>query len=152
MRFRVVLSCPNGPWYQEAIREIQREKYFHDDIDLEIVPVQNVDQQIRDLLDLKTKKIDLLIVSPIFGSNLTPIVEDLYASGVPVVLYDRKINSEQYTAFVAADNFEIGRQMGEYVKSMFPAGGNIFLLRGTHFVSADEERYNGFISAIRPGG
>ena len=44
-RYRVVLSCPTGSWYREAMRAVERERYFHPEIDLVILPAHNAGQQ-----------------------------------------------------------------------------------------------------------
>jgi ABC-type sugar transport system, periplasmic component len=36
-------------------------------------------------------------------------------AGIPVILFDRKIDSPKYTAFIGADNVEVGRIMGRFI-------------------------------------
>ena len=55
---------------------------------------------------------DLLIVAPNEAAAITPVVEKAYRQGIPVVVIDRKILSDKYTAFVGADNYEIGKDGG----------------------------------------
>ena len=43
--------------------------------------------------------VDLLIVSPNQQNILTPVVNRVYDRGIPVILFDRKTNSDKYTAF-----------------------------------------------------
>jgi signal transduction histidine kinase/AraC-like DNA-binding protein len=147
----VVLSCPVGAWYQEAVEAVERERYFHPEIDLVVLPTRDAAQQVSDIRNLLPNKTDLLIISPNSDAvgELTPLVEALYRDGVDVVLYDRKIESDQYTAFVGADNFVIGRQMGEYLKGRLEDGGNVLLVRGSTTVTAERERNEGFRTSLR---
>lgn len=45
------------------------------------------------------------------------IVEKTVAKIIPVILLDRKINSEKYTTYVEADNLEIGNEAANYILS-----------------------------------
>ena len=149
-RYRVVLSCPSGSWYQEAIRAVERERYFHPEIDLVTLPVRDAAQQLSDIENLRVNKTDLLILSPVSDyREITPVVERVYLEGIPVILYYRKIDSDKYSAFVGADNFAIGRQMGDYLKTLLADGGNVLLVRGNTSVTAERERNEGFRASLR---
>lgn len=47
-----------------------------------------------------------------------------------VILVDRKILSDKYTAYIGADNYEIGRAVGNYVASSLKGKGNVVELTG----------------------
>ena len=146
--YKVVVSCVDDPWHLEAVRSIERERYFYDSIELETRPVHTVEEQIADLDGLKTDEVDLLVISPITPWEVAPAIERIYDQGVPVILFDRKINSDKYSAFVSADNFVIGQQMGYYVESLLKDGGNVLLIRGNTSVTAEQERNDGFRAAL----
>jgi signal transduction histidine kinase/DNA-binding response OmpR family regulator len=149
-RYRVVMSCSTGSWYQEAMRAVERERYSHPEIDLVILPVRDAGQQLSDIENLRAGKTDLLILSPVSDAwELTPVVEQVYEEGIAVILYDRKIDSDKYNAFVGADNFTIGRQMGDYLKTLLTDGGNVLLVRGRTSVTAEQERNEGFRASLR---
>ncbi len=63
-------------------------------------------------------------------------------------MVDRKIASNQYTAFVGADNFQIGKDVGNYAINLLKGKGNIVEIRGLQGSTPATERHNGFISAI----
>ena len=151
-RFKVVVSCVDDPWHLEAARSIERERYFYDGIELETRPVHTVEEQIADLDGLKTGEADLLIISPITPREVAPVIERIYDQGIPVILFDRRINSDKYSAFVSADNFVIGQQMGYYVESLLKDGGNVLLIRGNTSVTAEQERNDGFHAALSEDG
>jgi ABC-type sugar transport system substrate-binding protein len=54
--------------------------------------------------------ISLLIVSPNEVAPPTPIVEEAYKKGIPVIIMERRTASHIYTAYVGADNYEVGRK------------------------------------------
>ena len=132
------------------MRAVERERYFHPEIDLVILPVRDAAQQLSDIENLRANKADLLILSPVSDAwELTPVVEQVYEEGIAVILYDRKIDSDKYNAFVGADNFAIGRQMGDYLKTLLTDGGNVLLVRGRTSVTAERERNEGFRASLR---
>jgi signal transduction histidine kinase/DNA-binding response OmpR family regulator len=92
--------------------------------------------------------IDLLIVSPNEVQPLTPAVEKVYNSGIPVVLIDRRINSEKFTAFIGASNFEVGQNVGRYAVSLLKGEGNVIEIMGLSDASPFIDRHKGFMDII----
>jgi signal transduction histidine kinase/AraC-like DNA-binding protein/ABC-type xylose transport system substrate-binding protein/ActR/RegA family two-component response regulator len=151
-RYRVVFSYPDAPYYRESARTLEQETYAHREIDLILLPSNSFQSQLSDLQSLDAGTVDIVIVVPIQENNLAPAVERLYDQGVPVILYDHMIKSDKYTSFVAADNYLIGQQIGDYTKLLLNGRGNILLIRGFPFLDTDQERYNGFCASIKEGG
>ena len=79
---------------------------------------------------------------------MTPIVEEAYRKGIPVITVDRKILSDKYTAYIGADNYEIGRSVGNYIASSLKGKGNIVELTGLSGSTPAMERHQGFMAAI----
>ncbi len=151
--FVVGISQPSqDAWREKANEELRREASFYNDVEVEIRSVADESQaQIEDVEYFIEKGVDLLVVSPNESSALTPVVEKAYEKGIPVILYDRKIDSDAYDAFVGADNRQIGASMGEYLNDSFRSGSynyNIIIIRGTHGATADIERYEGLKSVL----
>ena len=145
----MVISCQGGYWYEEALREIAREHFFHPDIDIRVLTASGPDQQKADMESLQAKDMDLLIFSPTLNSDLVSEVERIYDQGVPVILYERKLDTDKYSTFVGADNLIIGRHMGDYITGALKDGGNVILVRGTLSNVAERERNEGFRSALK---
>lgn len=151
--FVVGISQPSqDAWREKANEELRREASFYNDVEVEIRSVADDSQaQIEDVEYFIEKGVDLLVVSPNESSALTPVVEKAYEKGIPVILYDRKIDSDAYDAFVGADNRQIGASMGEYLNDSFRSGSynyNIIIIRGTQGATADIERYEGLKSVL----
>lgn len=151
-RYKVVLSCPSGYWYDDALREIAREHFFHIDMDIKVLATRDPVQQKSDLERLRAADMDLLIVSPTLNSDLVSEIERIFDQGVPVILYERKLDTDKYTTFVGADNVIIGQQMGDYINGALKDGGNIILVRGTLSNVAERERNEGFRSTLWRNG
>ena len=65
-----------------------------------------------------------------------------------MVLFDRKTNTDNYTAYMGADNYGIGRMMGNYVASRLKGKGRIVEIKGLRGSSPAIERHRGFLDAI----
>ena len=144
-----VSQCSTDNWRETANLEMMREAAFLEDLDVEIRSVDdNSTKQIEDIEYFIKKGVELLVVSPNEADALTPVIEKAYDSGIPIILYDRKINSEKYTAYVGADNYQIGSQMGQYINSVLPANSKIAIFRGTAGSTADYERYKGLMDVL----
>lgn len=105
-----VSQCSDDEWRHKMNHEIVREALFYDGVEVEIRTAKdNNRNQIEDINYFIDRKVDLLIVAPNEAAAVTPVVEKAYGLGIPVVVIDRKILSDRYTAFVGADNCEIGK-------------------------------------------
>lgn len=103
--------------------------------------------QIQELID---QRVDLLIVSPNEAKPITSIAEKAYQQGIPVIVVDRRTNSDQYTAYVGADNVEVGRTAGIYANTLLKGAGNVVEIGESPGSSADIDRHRGFAEAIGP--
>lgn len=93
--------------------------------------------------------VDLLIVSPNQSHTITPAVEEAFDAGIPVILFDRKIDSDKYTAFIGADNVEIGRIMGHYLADFLDKKGRVVEIPGLEGSSPADDRHKGFAEALQ---
>lgn len=145
-----VSQCSNDEWRIQMNREIQREALFFPNTKLVIKSANdNSRQQIQDIQSLLDQKVDLLIVSPNEAEAITPIIEKAYEAGIPVVLVDRKIKSSHYTAYLGADNYEIGRRIGDYIQERLGRKGKIIELTGLKGSTPAEERHQGLLDELR---
>ena len=92
--------------------------------------------------------VDLLIVSPNQSHTITPAVEEAYDAGIPVILFDRKIDSPKYTAFIGADNVEVGRIMGQFIADYLDGKGKVVEIQGLEGSSPADDRHRGFMEAL----
>ena len=149
-KYRIVFAqCCHDPWRDVMNSEMLRELAFHPDVKLEILESYgDTQKQIEQIRKLSKRKVDLLIISPNESQPLTSAIEEVTKSGLPVVMIDRKVNSELYTAFVGADNYEIGKTAGKYIANQFKNGGNIIEVKLFMTTSPAIERDRGFHDAI----
>ncbi len=142
-------QCSDDSWRHKMNDEILREAMFYDGVSVEIRSAHDDNKrQIEDIRYFIDKKVDLLIVAPNEAAPITPVVEEAFDKGIPVIMVDRKILSDKYTAFMGADNYEIGREVGNYLAAKLGGKGNIVELTGLSGSTPAMERHQGFMSAI----
>ena len=144
-----VSQCSDDEWRTQMNKEMRREALFYPDVQVEIRSAgDNNQRQIADIEYFINKKVDLIIVAPNEAEAITPIVEKAYDKGIPIVLVDRKINSERYTSYIGADNYEMGRQIGTYINSRLCGKGNVVELTGLQGSTPARDRHQGLMDAL----
>ena len=138
-------------WRMSMHREMQRELLFYPELKLEIKDAGGSNEtQIKHIREFIDQGVDLLIVSPNEADPVTPMVEQAIEKGIPVITIDRKISSNAYTAFVGANNFEIGEIAGQYAANILSKGDKIIELWGLKGSSPSIGRGEGFGKFIDP--
>jgi len=148
-----VSQCSNDIWRNQLINEMQQSTYFYDNVELFItVANDDVELQHRQIDSLVKQDIDLLIVSPIQTATLTPFVDSIYDSGTPVIVFDRRTGSRKYTAYIGADNRDLGGVLAHYIVEEVREGGSVLEITGLSKSSPAKERSEGFagVMADRP--
>ncbi|WP_243732229.1 substrate-binding domain-containing protein [Pedobacter duraquae] len=136
-------------WRRTMLEEMKMELSLHPGTRLVYRDANNSsNKQIAQVKELLAQDIDLLIISPNEASPLTPIVEQAYNRGIPVIVTDRKTSSSLYTAYVGADNNQIGRMAGEYVANLLKGQGSIIEILGLPGSSPTIERQKGFAQEL----
>lgn len=147
-KIKVGVSQPSDDeWRTKMNNEMLLESTLCDDVDLTILTSKDDNsKQAADIDALISRGVDVLAVSPNQAEALAPALSRARSKGIPVIVFDRKPADENYTAFIGADNAEIGRAAARYIK--MDAKGrqvNVMLVRGLKGSSADQERYAGFM-------
>ena len=132
------------------INEIRIEASNYDDVEIIIKDAQNNNEtQIQQIRDLIRQKVDVLIISPYQSEPITAVAEEAYRAGIPTIITDRKVNTDQYTSFVGANNYEIGLAAGNYAAHYLPPNAIILEIWGLTQTSPAQERHKGFVDALR---
>lgn len=145
-----VSQCSEDLWRETVNKEIVREASFRNNMEVIIKSVKDdSEQQKKDIEQFIEEDIDLLIVAPNEATALTSVISKVYNSGIPVILLDRRIINENYTAYVGADNYYLAYQLGLYAAAYLNNKGNIVEIRGLRGSTADIERHKGFSDALK---
>ena len=151
-RFRIGVSqCSDDEWRHQMNNEMLREALFYDEVEIDIRTVKDDNaRQIEDIRNFIEEGVDLLVIAPNEAAPITPVVEEAYDRGIPVIVFDRKILSDKYTAYIGADNYELGKAIGHYVANMLHGQGNVVEISGLTGSTPAMDRHQGFVSAISP--
>tara|TARA_R100001369_G_C3321047_1_gene168940 strand:- start:476 stop:3220 length:2745 start_codon:yes stop_codon:yes gene_type:complete len=135
----------NDEWRQSMNNAMEVQASLYPNVTLSIANANyNVQQQIAQLKDFITDSVDIIIVSPIQSKPITPIVEEAMNAGIPILVVDRKTDNQKYTAYVGADNIEVGRNAGKIIVSNVQDSLRVIEIRGLAGSSPAEERSLGF--------
>ena len=151
VKYRFGISqCSDDIWRDKQNAELRMGAYFHDNVELKFAAAYDSDErQVEQIDSLVNDGIDLLIVAPNQVQTISPAIDRAYDKGIPVIVFERKTSSQKYTAFISADNYEMGRVMGEYVVSRLHGQGTVLEIKGLDGSSPAIERHNGFMDALK---
>jgi len=144
-----VSQCSDDAWRRTMNEEMLREASFYPNLKVSIKTAYDSNQQqIQDIESFIASRVDLIVVSPNEAIPLTPVIEKTMGEGIPVILVDRKTSTGNYTAFIGADNYQIGREVGLYAANLLNGEGNIIEIRGLEGSTPEQERHAGFIEVV----
>lgn len=144
-----VAQCSEDSWRAKLNEELLTATYLYDNVNIEFASADDDDdRQIEQINDFVGQGVDLLIVSPNQMNRISDAIDKAYDSGIPVILLDRKTGSGKYTAFIGADNVDIGRSIGEFVAAALGGHGRVVEIQGLAGSSPAIDRHRGFMEAI----
>lgn len=144
-----VSQCSEDDWRMKMNGEIAREMMFHPEAVVEIRSAgDDSERQIADIDYFLNNGFDIIVVAPNEAEALTPAVKKAYERGVPVVVFDRKIIGDTYTAFQGADNEDIGRRAARQALAETPAGTKMLEIYGLAGSTPAMGRHKGFFEEI----
>ena len=151
VKYRIGVSqCSDDIWRDKQNAELRMGAYFHDNVELKFAAAYDSDErQVQQIDSLVNDGIDLLIVAPNQVQTISPAIDRAYDKGIPVIVFERKTNSQKFTAFFSADNYEMGHVMGEYIASRLGGKGSVLEIKGLEGSSPAIERHNGFMDALK---
>ena len=150
-RYKIGVSqCSADIWREKQNAELRMGAYLQGDVELRFAAAYDSDErQVQQIDSLVNAGIDLLIVAPNQVATISPAIDRAFDKGIPVIVFERKTNSQKYTAFISADNYEMGRVMGEYIASQLQGKGRVMEIMGLEGSSPAIERHNGFADALK---
>lgn len=148
-----VSQCSSDDWRNKCNEEIYREIMFHPEAQVEIRSADdNNEKQIADIRYFVENGFDIIIAAPNEADAITPIIKDVYDSGIPVVVFDRNIHGESFTAYQGVDNIGIGESAAQYARNLVGEGGKVIEIYGLAGSTPAIERHNGFVREMEKRG
>lgn len=150
-KYRIGVSqCSSDDWRNKMNSEILREIMFHPYAEVEIRSADdNSERQIEDVRYFADNGFDIIIAAPNQAEALTPVIKEVYESGIPVIIFDRDINGDTYTARMAVNNRALGSGVARYARHIVPSGEvKVLEIEGLMGSTPAEERHRGFADGV----
>lgn len=116
-QYRIGVSqCLDDAWRQKMNYEMERELLLHPDMTLSRhIAYGSNELQCAQIDSFIRERVDLLIVSPNEAEQVKPAVTRAFRAGIPVIVADRRVTGDEWTAFIGGDNYKVGRLMAQWV-------------------------------------
>jgi galactofuranose transport system substrate-binding protein len=111
------------------------------------------ENQIRAVRSFIAQKVDAIVIAPIVETGWDPVLREAKRAGIPVILTDRSIQTEDeslYVAFIGSDFYEEGRMAADWLAKRTGGKGRIVELQGTPGSAPANERRKAFADALKP--
>jgi len=143
-------QCNLGePWRVQMDADVRAAAAAHPDLRVIFKDAQNNSlTQRAQVEELVEQGVDVIIISPKEAAPLTQPVAEAYRRGTPVIVLDRAVQGDQFTAFIGADNVRIGREAGRWIRERLRGRGRIVELKGLMTSTPGQDRNRGFLEGV----
>jgi ribose transport system substrate-binding protein len=107
------------------------------------------EQQIQVVEGFTSQGVDGIVLAPLDSKALVRPVEEAKRLGIPTVIIDSGLQSDQIASFVATDNYKGGVLAGEEMGRLLGGKGKALLLRYQEGSASTEERERGFLEKVK---
>ena len=107
------------------------------------------EQQIQVVEGFSSQGVNGIVLAPLDNRALVRPVEEAKRAGVPTVIIDSALESNQITSFVATDNRKGGRLAAERMGQLLNGKGKVLLLRYQEGSASTQEREDGFVEELK---
>ncbi len=149
-------QCVGGAWREKVNMEMLSAQHLYNNVvDVDIKNADNIsERQVAQIDSFVNAGVDILVVAPNDYRSVAPAIVRARKHGIPVVLFDRKADTKDYTAFIGGDNVAAGRAMANYALSLISGSrqgqvGTILELTGGRASSPALDRHRGFRSVMK---
>jgi ribose transport system substrate-binding protein len=140
----------NEPWRVQMNTDVKVAADKHPEIKVVYKDAQNDTLKQRSQMEeFISAGVNLIIISPKEAAPLTPVVEQAYKKGIPVIVLDRRVLGDQYTCFIGADNKKIGKAAGKWIVEKLGGKGKAVELKGLMTSTPGQDRHSGFRDGIK---
>lgn len=138
-------SINNDLWRKSMDHAMEVEASLHANVKLTIYNAdRKVKKQIQDIENMIDHNMDVIIVAPYESDSIIPVIEKANRKGIPVIIVDRKVNTLNYSAFLGADNVEVGKLAAKQIVSLSKGKATVVEIRGESETNPGIERSKGF--------
>lgn len=151
LRIGATYMTMNNPFYSVIDEELQLMIESRGDILLTRDPALDQSKQNDQIRSLLQEGIDLLVINPVDFREVTPVLREVQAAGVPVVVVDSQVSDPTLArCTIVSDNYGAGVLCAEHLQQT-RSGGRIILLEHPGAQSAND-RIAGFCDTLPDDG
>ncbi|MDN3354279.1 substrate-binding domain-containing protein [Actinomadura sp. DC4] len=138
-------------WLNAINENAKKEAGRYSDVQLKITEGSNdAAQQASQIQTLINQKVDVLIILPADGKQMTPTGRKAMTAGIPVINLDRVFDTAQaYRTWIGGDNYRMGLNAGDYIGKRLGGKGTVVELAGVDTLPLTQDRTRGFNDALR---
>jgi ribose transport system substrate-binding protein len=107
------------------------------------------EQQIQVVEGFVSQGVDGIVLAPLDSRALVRPVEEAARAGIPTVIIDSGLESNNIVSFVATDNWKGGELAADRMNELLEGRGKVLLLRYQEGSASTHDREEGFLSRIR---
>lgn len=137
------------PWRVQFNKDLRAEAALHANVELIVTDAgDRTEKQVADVENFIVQEMDAILISPKESAGLTGVVEKATAAGIPVIVLDRNVDTDQFVQHIGGDNVVIGEAAGQFALDQLggagSASGNVVEIWGGLGTQAAHDRANGF--------
>lgn len=136
-------------WRAAQVRDLQQRLAGERDIEFVHSDAKgSTARQVKDIEDFTARRVDVLITSPRDAAAMREPIARAHRQGIPVILLTRRVDGDEFTQFITADNRAIGRAAARHLAQRLDGHGRILVLQGVPTASSAIERTEGFLQEL----
>jgi ribose transport system substrate-binding protein len=137
-------------WRAAQVRDLKEALASQPDIEFVFSDARgDTARQVQDIENFASQGVDVLITSPRDAELMREPIARVYRQGIPVILLSRRVNGEEFSHFVTADNRAIARQAAQYLAKRLNGKGNILMLQHIPTSTPGQLRTEGFLEELK---
>jgi ribose transport system substrate-binding protein len=107
------------------------------------------EQQVQVVEGFTSQGVSGIVLAPLDDRALVRPVEEAKSAGVPTVIFDSGLQSDQIVSFVATDNYKGGELCAERLGTLLGGKGKVLVLRYQEGSASTTEREKGFMDKMK---
>jgi len=107
------------------------------------------EQQVQVVEGFTSQGVSGIVLAPLDNRALVRPVEEAKGAGVPTVIIDSGLESDQIVSFVATDNYKGGELCAERLGTLLKGKGKVLVLRYQEGSNSTEQREKGFLDKMK---
>jgi ABC-type sugar transport system substrate-binding protein len=103
------------------------------------------EQQVQQVQNALTKQPKAIVITPIDAKSLEPVLRQAKSQNIPVFTVGANVSDPSlYTSFIAATNYNVGKQKAEYVIKALGGKGKVGIIHGIRGLTFSEDQAKAF--------